>query len=228
MNSLPNFDGFLGKLRALRILLPHLGMLRQRGLAGSVATMRPMDASGVPLPWMSYPFIDYISGLDLSDCRLFEFGSGSSTRYWATRCREVLAVENDRGWYDKISSGMPPNARVVFGATESEYLGAIDSGKPYDIVVIDGAMNRRLMAEKALPNLKPDGFVVLDNSDVWVKAAETLRTGGLIQVDLNGFAPAAQFEQTTSLFLAPGFRPKLRGRHLPAKTPWCMRHVIED
>jgi hypothetical protein len=228
MKEPPRYDGFLGKLKALKILLPHLGMLRQRGLAGSVAAMIPMDAGGNPLPWMSYPFIDYVTGLDLSACRLFEFGSGNSTRYWATRCLEVLAVESDPGWYEKIAKGMPSNARVVFGATETEYLSAIDAGGPYDIVVVDGALNRRKMAEKALQHVKADGFVVLDNSDVWVSAADTLRNGGLIQVDLTGFAPAAQFEQTTSIFLRPAFRPKPRGRFLPAKTPWCMRHIIEE
>lgn len=228
METVPRYEGLTGKLRALKILMSHVGMLRQRGLAGSIAEMRPMDAEGQPLPWMSYPFIDYMESLDLSACRLFEFGSGNSTLFWAARCKEVVAVESDRAWHGKISAKAPANARVVFGGSEEEYLSVIDQGAPYDIVVVDGALNRRKMAEKALQSLSPDGFIVLDNSDVWVSAADTLRASGLIQIDFTGFAPAAQFEQGTSMYLRPTFRPKPKGRHLPAKTRWCMKRIIEE
>jgi hypothetical protein len=219
--------GIFGKIAAVKILMPHIGMLRQRGLAGSIARGESIDVEGNPLPCMSYPFIDYVNGLDLSACHLFEFGSGNSTRYWATRCRRVLAVESDGGWYGKVANQLPGNARVVHGALEPEYLSAIEAEGPYDIVVVDGALNRRKMAERALLHVKSDGFIVLDNSDVWVSAAETLRAGGLIQVDFAGFSPATRFEQVTSVFLQPAFRPKPRERFLPAKTRWCMKHIIE-
>ena len=220
--------GFVEKLRALKSLLPHAGMLRERGLAKSLQKMSPIDVDGNPLPWMSYPFIDYMAGLDLSKFRLFEFGSGNSTRYWAQRCSEVVAVENDRRWFEEISGIVPPNARVIFAEDEAAYLGTIEQNGVFDVIVVDGAMDRRRMAERAVRFLQPTGFLVLDNSDVWVSAAQSLRNAGLIQVDMTGFAPAAHFEQTTSLFLQPGFRPVPLRRFMPVKTPWCMQHIIDE
>jgi hypothetical protein len=225
--SAPSSPGIPAKLGSLRRLLPQVGILRGRGLARSLELGSPVDAGDRPLPWMSYPFIDYVAGLDLSGLRLFEFGCGNSTRYWATRCREVVAVESDREWHERVRASMPPNATVVLAPGEPEYLASIAGRGEFDIVVVDGALDRRKMAEAAVRHLRPDGMVVLDNSDVWVGAAALLREADLIQVDFTGFAPAVYFEQTTSVFLRPAFRPKPLGRHLPAKTPGCMGQVIE-
>ena len=35
----------------------------------------PMDRAGQPLPWYTYPAIQYLNQLDLHDCDVFEFGS---------------------------------------------------------------------------------------------------------------------------------------------------------
>ena len=49
------------------------------------------------LPWFTYPAIEALSNWDLSDKRVFEYGSGFSTLFWASRAKEVVSVEHSNG-----------------------------------------------------------------------------------------------------------------------------------
>jgi hypothetical protein len=40
---------------------------------------RPVDASGAPVSWITYPAIDFLSQFDFSDASIYEWGSGFST-----------------------------------------------------------------------------------------------------------------------------------------------------
>jgi hypothetical protein len=55
----------------------------------------PVDAHGEPVPWYTYPAIDYLRQLDFSDKTVFEYGSGYSTLFWASAARRVVSVEED-------------------------------------------------------------------------------------------------------------------------------------
>ncbi len=37
-----------------------------------------IDKNGNPIPWFTYPCIEYLNHLDLSECVVFEYGSGYS------------------------------------------------------------------------------------------------------------------------------------------------------
>ena len=52
------------------------GFLFQYGWLKSWWRGRPVDAAGKPLPWLTYPAIDFISQFDFSDAIVFEWGSG--------------------------------------------------------------------------------------------------------------------------------------------------------
>ncbi|MBY0432372.1 MAG: class I SAM-dependent methyltransferase [Rhodospirillales bacterium] len=201
-------------------------ILGQRGYARSVATRRPVAADDTPLPWFSYPAIDYLEGIDLSQCDLFEFGCGNSTLYWARRCRSVTGVEADRGWYDTLAGALPANAALHLAEDAEAYRQAVAvSGRRWDVIVIDGDMGTRLtLAEAALPWLAEDGFIILDNADCHQGAAAVLRGAGLLQVDMNGFAPVNAFEQCTSFFFTGNCRPRPRDDRQPRKSGWGLMY----
>ena len=48
------------------------------------------DAEGNALPWMTYPFIEFISKKLNLDHEIFEFGSGSSTLFFAKKVKKRL------------------------------------------------------------------------------------------------------------------------------------------
>src|SRR5215213_3851569 len=54
----------------------------------SAGAGRSIDGHGTPIPWYSYPAIEYLKQLDFRDRTVFEFGSGNSTLFWAARARQ--------------------------------------------------------------------------------------------------------------------------------------------
>jgi len=171
------------------------------------------------LPWFTYPAIEALNNWDLSDKRVFEYGSGFSTLFWASRAKEVVSVEHDRAWYEKIAGLAPKNVRLILAPIEKDepnpnpspetleqcntYAEAIDGR--FNIIVVDGYARYRvryLCAQAALPHLDPNGFIILDNSDWLPASALMLRRAGLIEVDLSGPVPGNNHYQTTSFFFS--------------------------
>jgi hypothetical protein len=213
----------------IKIFSPVIQILGGKGYGHSVHFQESIDAEGNPIPWITYPAIDYLRGLDARDRRLFEFGAGNSTLFWAKLFKEVVSVEHDKKWHDKVASLLPSNCKLVFRDQESAYLDAIDEqGGMFDVIVIDGGLNRRRMAERAIPKLGTGGFAILDNSDCHVRAAKVLRDAGLIQVDMTGFSPINPFEQTTSFFFRRDFNFQPSGEWQPPKSKWGMQHYVDE
>ena len=57
------------------------------------------------LPWWSFEAIDYIAArLADNPKKVFEFGTGGSTIFFAERCREVISVEDDPAWLQRVAA----------------------------------------------------------------------------------------------------------------------------
>lgn len=187
----------------------------QHGHIASRKRQLPIDAAGQPLPWYTYPAIQFISQLDLSDKDAFEFGSGNGSLFWATKTRSLVSVESDPRWHGMISARKHANQEVLLVEDLDEYANSVRrSGKKYDVIIVDGK-RRRLCAQAAIPCLADDGILILDNSDWYPKTAELLRNAGLIQIDFTGYGPVNNYTWTTSLFLKRGVRMRPRGQRMP-------------
>ena len=190
---------------------------------GTFLTKKCLDHSGSPIPWYTYPAIEYLRQLDFSACSVFEFGSGYSTLFWANRARTVTSVESDPHWYEVISKQVPGNARIILESQPSLYIDTI-IGERYDLIVIDGIENlRQDCAKKAVTAILPGGMVILDNSDWHPQTCKVLRDADLIEVDFHGFGPSVGHCWTTSVFLHRAFKlvaedrqpdPAIGGVHL--------------
>ena len=169
---------------------------------------------GQPLPLLSYSFIEYVDGLDLSGFDLLEVGGGSSTSFWSARCRSVTVLETNPEWARTVAL-QNPRAKVAVVATEqlAGRIGALN--ETFHIIVIDPAGNRLACAREAAAKLAKGGFAVLDNSDWYPNASAVLRKAGLIEIDFHDFRPVRHFRSTTSMYLHPDFRPKPKQERLP-------------
>jgi hypothetical protein len=158
-----------------------------------------LDAKGGAVPWMTYPVIDFLLNLDLSECDVFEYGSGSSTLFFSQRCRSVVAVEHCKTWFDRMLKYSRDHLTIFFQPDLSSYPLAIEGRGVFDVVSIDGA-ERSACARAAVDYLKPGGVIILDNSEWYPKTASFLRRNGFTQIDFCGFSPLNSFPAMTSLF----------------------------
>jgi hypothetical protein len=188
----------------------------QYGHAESRRQRACVDRHGQPIPWYTYPAIEYLSQLDHADSNVFEFGSGNSTLFWGSRARNVVSVENDPEW-NRVVAGRIGQAPIELRLVEEldDYPATIcDAEGPFDVIVVDGR-RRYSCARQAVSQLRPGGLIVLDNSDWYPNTASMLRAAGLIQVDMSGFGPINAYTWTTSLFLDRDFRPRPLADRLP-------------
>jgi hypothetical protein len=184
-------------LRLLRILALEYGHLR------SVATGRSIDGNGEPVPWYTYPAIEYIRQLDVSNLSIFEYGSGFSTLFWGSAARQVTSVEDEEGWHAEMMQRLPPNCTLHLRTDLDAFVAAIHGLGLFDIIVVDGPVRgqtRLKCARAAVEHLREGGLIILDNSDWLPRSAAFLRDAGLLQVDMTGFGPINDFTSTTSFF----------------------------
>ncbi|MCF8319314.1 MAG: FkbM family methyltransferase, partial [Sphingobacteriaceae bacterium] len=117
------------------------GYLADIGWIRSFDTGAPVDAEGLPLPWVTYSYIDFIKNRITTEHQIFEFGSGNSTLFYAERAKHVVSVEHNKEWFEKIKTASPKNSELIF--CELVPNGAyskmpITSQKKYDVIIIDG------------------------------------------------------------------------------------------
>lgn len=189
-------------------------LLEEYGFELSMRERLCVNKHHQPIPWYTYPAIEYLDQLDFSDCSVFEYGCGSSSLYWARKAREVTSLEARRVWYDRIKEQAPDNLQLICRGVNDNYVETIyESGHKYDIIIIDG-MLRYPSTLAALECLAPDGMIIFDNSDraaeftKYAQAMQLLRENNLLQVDMHGFTPFNPYTATTSLFFSRTFQPK--------------------
>ncbi len=101
------------KLRAL-LSFGVKGYLADTGWFKALETGTPVDARGTPIPWVTYPFIDFIKGRLTKDHTIFEFGSGNSTLFYANYVKKVVSVEHDKERLENVYYQKPSNSEIIF------------------------------------------------------------------------------------------------------------------
>lgn len=169
----------------------------------SVKERMAVDASGEPIPWYTYPAIEYLSSFNFKSCDVFEFGSGNSSLYWAGRAQSVCSVEDNQEWFEVVSKTKRNNQVILHRDDEASYVNSIlEQGKLFEIIVVDGNWRYECVVE-AIKSLKDGGMIVLDNSDrkIEKECAKIIRAQGFIQIDFSGFGPINNYSWTTSVFI---------------------------
>lgn len=174
-----------------------------------------ININGEPIPWYTYPAIEYIDSLDFGDKAVFEWGAGNSSLYWARVAKTVTSIEHDPFWHQKLVNKSPVNLNIMLIENEDEYINAISlTNRKWDVIIIDGVY-RYKCALIAPRFLEEGGLIILDNSDWLPKSAEVLREANLLQVDMSGFGPIATYTFTTSVFFHRNNRTKSKDGRQP-------------
>lgn len=207
--------------RELGASLLLLSSLRSQGWHRSVTGRVPVTASGEPQPWLTYPAIDWLDRVLTPSVRVFEYGAGSSTSWFAQpgRIRETISVEHDPEWFTQLPQ--PPNGKIIYvpcegtwweADEEAPYVRAVADGAPWDVIVIDG-MARHACARVASKYLSSAGLVILDDTNTAqsVEAQAELTNRGLGRLDFWGLKPGITSRCCTSMF-SRDFNSWLRDR----------------
>ncbi len=165
-----------------------------------------VTANGRPLPWYTYPAIDFLTPRDFSGRSVLEFGGGQSTLWWQERARSVLTFESDPEWETRIAARRQPNLELHHMAIElpdEDCLAEIArrlGGRKFDVIVLDGHLRRELVAV-AFDHLAPGGAIVLDDAEGYDVQGE-IHWRDCRRIDFFGFAPGVALRHCTSLVYA--------------------------
>jgi len=115
-----------------------------------------------PFPWICPEAIKWLKSNLTPDMKVFEFGSGGSTLFFAKRVKELISIEHDPVYFIRIRKFF---SKLNFIPELKEYSESISKypDKYFDLVFVDG-MVRNDCIKNAIPKVK--GYLILDNSEI--------------------------------------------------------------
>jgi hypothetical protein len=110
--------------------------------------MSARAADGTPLPWYTYPAIDFLARRDFRNCDVLEFGGKRVHPLVVRQERSVLTIERDAAWFaPSIRSGPMYPATFPSTADANSPTGRgshrRQSGRKFDIIVVDGHLHKK-------------------------------------------------------------------------------------
>ena len=134
-------------------------------------------------PWYTKPSLEYLETLDLKDSVILEYGGGWSTIWWSKVAKNILTIEANKEWFEKISPEMPDNVDMILREVNEGDQNKVDfytfvPDIDFNIIVVDGILrNECLQHAIKLLSIK-GGIIIADNWQqdfVWLSpAAEDL------------------------------------------------------
>ncbi len=180
------------------------------------------------LPWLAFEAIEWLESYLEPTMSVFEWGSGGSTLFFASRVGTLETVEHDPTWYERVSqrleSGGVTNCRYLLrepvaepgsstvpggyissdfaGLTFRDYCATIDAhpDESFDLVVVDGRA-RPSSIFHARNKVRAGGVILVDNSERprYLPALELLDGWG--RRDFAGPAAFYRGFSTTTIFI---------------------------
>ncbi len=140
------------------------------------------------LPWLTASSIHILSSWLKQDYKGFEWGSGRSTIWFSKRVKELISVEHNREWFERISKSLEKNkiTNLEYHLIQcdekrdlctSPYVAIINeySDSTFDFIIVDGIL-RDYCSLAALPKLRPTGMLIIDNIN-WYFPSKSISPG---------------------------------------------------
>ncbi|MDR6785777.1 putative O-methyltransferase YrrM [Pedobacter africanus] len=206
MSNLKALATLITKPKRLKALLSfnHKGYLENIGWFNAFEQHAAVDKDGQPIPWVTYSFIDFIKTRLNKTQTIFEYGSGSSTLFYAKHVSRVVSVEHDESWYHKIVDSKAQNAEMIFtklerGGEYSKKASLLD--EKFDIIIVDGR-DRVNCCKNSISALTPAGVVVLDDSErkEYEEARQFFKAHQFKELSFSGISPGLFYPKATSVF----------------------------
>ena len=123
-------------------------------------------------PHLNVPTIAFLDRIVTKHSNILEFGSGSSTLWFAKRCKHIVSYESEKGWWDAIVEQAKTLARANIDIRlEPKYWELFETqlaeSLTFDIILIDGVEHagaREACVRKAWHYLTEGGYLILDDT----------------------------------------------------------------
>ncbi len=152
----------------IEVLCQSPGYLLKTGWLRSMAEKQAVDQDGFPIPWITYPALDFLAARIPRSMTVFEYGSGNSTFWWSKRVKSLVSCEHDKEWYAQFKEKVPTNTTYLLRRAKGgsrEYAQEVAGYRNmFDLIMIDGR-DRVNCAKNCIPALRREGVIVWDNSD---------------------------------------------------------------
>ena len=171
--------------------------------------MAAVSRTGDPLPWYTYPCIDFLKYRCYEGRTVLEFGAGQSTLWWAQRAKQVVAFEGDEVWLSKLKRRPPSNVELYLVPLDSPSASveavnrvlSFRSEPSFDVVVIDGLWRWELI-DIAASAVTDTGIIICDNAEGY-GFYDGFSHRDFHRVDFFGHAPGVVLPHCTSIFFRP-------------------------
>jgi predicted O-methyltransferase YrrM len=181
----------------------------KKGWINSFCNSFSQDESGNPLPWMTYPFIEFISDKLDKNHKIFEFGFGASTLFFAKKVTKVVAIESNAMWFKmmqiKLKDQSIKNIDIILmedALLNPNYEKSVaDYNEKFDFIFID-SLKRFECAKNSITALKKEGMLILDDSQRkgYKKIFNFFEEQGFKKQDFVGIAPGQLKLKNTTVF----------------------------
>ena len=174
-----------------------VGLASLRRDPGGVRFLGPYARSLLPghsplrdaVPMMPFRAIAWLRGYLRPNMRVFEYGSGGSTVFFAGLAKEVVSIEHDPEWYERTRARLrsltlenctyilepaQPGTNPHFSSSNEGAQGLNFEGyvktiarypdRHFDLVSVDGRA-RVACVLAAIPKVRDGGFLLLDDAD---------------------------------------------------------------
>jgi predicted O-methyltransferase YrrM len=183
------------------------GDIRHNGWMRSFQTKRSENAAGQPIPWYTYPAIDFLHEKLNNSHRIFEYGCGGSTRWLAQRCGHITAVEDHPQWYQYASQNMPANVTIHLQTLDNQHSyenTPNNSKQKYDIIIVDGKQRNSCIAH-SISALAEGGVLILDDSfrSQYQPSFDLLQQQGYRKLNFWGMTAIVATKSCTTIFYKP-------------------------
>lgn len=189
-----------------------------RGHSVSIRNSLPVASDSSAIPWYTYPFLDYIVDLDVSEWTVLEFGSGQSTHFWSARASRVISYEHSPEWRQKLMAKNLPNVEVRLFEGESTLKELFTLDPIPNAIIVDG-WKRLACARESLRAFGRNPIYILENSDWFPQTAALMREAGLAEMRFKGFGPINGYAWCTSLMVSPENLAKLKNLSAVPEVP---------
>ena len=157
-----------------------------------------------PIPWFTYSSIYFLDKRIKKGMKIFEFGSGNSTLWFANKGCFLDSYEHNLNWYNFLKDKLPSNVNYNFSSFKpnADYCKSIKrENKKYDIVIIDGR-DRVNCIINSINYLTDEGVIICDNSEreKYEKGFNYLKKCRFKRLEFYGHGPININSWKTSIF----------------------------